>query len=119
DRPRPPRDRHGRRRLAARAAGGRRLGGGRMTRLVYARAVPRRPIAVLLTAAALLSACASNGRVAPLYDAQRSVERYIASGEYDRDFARVAADAQAWLERRVKTAARPAIVLDIDETSLS
>jgi len=73
----------------------------------------------VLALATALSACAPRPHVAPLYDAQRNVDRYITSGEYDRDFARVAADASAWLERRAKTATRPAIVLDIDETSLS
>src|SRR5262245_3420532 len=54
-----------------------------------------------------------------LFDVQRKVERYIASGQYDRDFAHVVGNARAWLERRAKTVPRPAIVLDIDETSLS
>jgi len=66
-----------------------------------------------------LAACSASTHVANLYDAQRGVERYIASGTYDRDFARVVADARNYLERRAKSAARPAIVLDIDETSLS
>src|SRR5262249_36690567 len=34
-------------------------------------------------------------------------------------FASVVAQARSWLEERSKTAVRPAIVLDIDETSLS
>ena len=78
-----------------------------------------RPLLVLVALAA--SACASSSKphVANLYDVQRNVERYIASGEYDRDFARVVGDARAYLERRVTAASRPAIVLDIDETSLS
>jgi acid phosphatase len=76
-------------------------------------------IVVFAALAAMPSACAARPHVEPLYDAQRNVERYIASGQYDRDFARVVADARAYLERRAKTASRPAIVLDIDETSLS
>jgi predicted secreted acid phosphatase len=64
-------------------------------------------------------ACAPQPRVHNLYDAQREVERYIASGDYDRDFAGVVGNARAYLERRARTATRPAIVLDIDETSLS
>jgi len=76
---------------------------------------------MLLLAALLTAVCASSSpqHVPNLFDAQRGVERYIASGEYDRDFARVATDARAYLERRAKSADRPAIVLDIDETSLS
>jgi acid phosphatase len=54
-----------------------------------------------------------------LYEAQRQVEEYIRSGRYDQDFAKVVARAREWLEERSKTATKPAIVLDIDETSLS
>jgi len=85
------------------------------------------------TLAALALACASTATqggtpaaVAPassdvprLYDAQRQVEEYISSGRYDRDLSAVVARAQEWLEQRSKTAKKPAIVLDIDETSLS
>jgi len=78
-----------------------------------------RSLAVLAAVVAGLSACASQPHVSNVFDAQRSVEQYIASGAYDRDFARVAGEARAYLERRAKTATRPAIVLDIDETSLS
>jgi predicted secreted acid phosphatase len=65
---------------------------------------------------------ASTAESAPaprLYEAQRQVEEYIRSGRYDADFARVVDSARAWLETRARTATRPAIVLDIDETSLS
>lgn len=78
-----------------------------------------RPLVVLVALAVAAHACAASTGVRNLYDVQQNVERYIASGEYDRDFARVAADARAYLERRAKSATRPAIVLDIDETSLS
>jgi acid phosphatase len=54
-----------------------------------------------------------------IYDAQRLIEQYIVSGRYDEDVANVAAGARAWLDERSRTAAKPAIVLDIDETSLS
>ncbi|MFL5461385.1 MAG: HAD family acid phosphatase [Gemmatimonadales bacterium] len=54
-----------------------------------------------------------------LYEAQQQVEEYISSGRYDRDFSAVVARAQEWLEQRSKTAKKPAMVLDIDETSLS
>jgi acid phosphatase len=77
---------------------------------------------VWVTLAILVSGCANNPAAETLptiYDAQESVERYISSGRYDADFARVVADATAYLESRAKVAARPAIVLDIDETSLS
>ena len=57
--------------------------------------------------------------VTNLYDAQQSIERYISSGTYEADFAHVVGDAMTWLEQRAKLVERPAIVLDIDETSLS
>src|SRR5262245_2540067 len=77
------------------------------------------PPLVLVALVATAQACAPQPYVQNLFDVQRNVERYISSGEYDRDFARVVGDARVYLERRAKTAARPAIVLDIDETSLS
>jgi acid phosphatase len=55
-----------------------------------------------------------------LFDVQQQVEHYIDSGQYDADVTRVAGEAQAYLEQRaVEAATKPAIVLDIDETSLS
>src|SRR5262245_10914351 len=80
---------------------------------------PIRSLLILVAVATLTSACHPQPHVQNLYDVQRGVERYIESGEYDRDFARVIGDARAYLEQRAKTAERPAIVLDIDETSLS
>ena len=58
-------------------------------------------------------------RVLNIYDAQRQVEKYIDSGSYDRDVAKVATAARVWLIKRVSTTTKPAIVLDIDETALS
>jgi acid phosphatase len=54
-----------------------------------------------------------------IYEARRQVEEYVDSGGYERDVSKVCAAARVWLDKRVKTAAKPAIVLDIDETSLS
>jgi acid phosphatase len=54
-----------------------------------------------------------------LYEAEQQVDEYIRSGRYDEDVAKVIVAARAWLEERAKTAVKPAIVLDIDETSLS
>jgi acid phosphatase len=67
------------------------------------------------------SACAFQraGTPASIYQAQEGVERYIVSGRYDTDFARVAHHAETYVEARAKRVTRPAIVLDIDETSLS
>ena len=57
-------------------------------------------------------------RVPNIYDAQRAVEKYDDSGRIDRDRAKVVAAARRWLDKRVKTASKPAIVVDIDETAL-
>src|SRR5258705_10296638 len=63
---------------------------------------------------------ASRGlRVPSIHDTQRQVEKYVDSGRYDREVAKVVTAARAWLDKRVKTTAKPAIVLDIDETALS
>jgi acid phosphatase len=74
-----------------------------------------------ITAFLSMSACAlpSATAVPNLFEAQQRVEQYISSGAYDADFARVVAEAQAYVEERAKIVTRPAIVLDIDETSLS
>jgi len=66
----------------------------------------------------LQTATAAAG-VPNLYEAERQVDEYIRSGRYDEDVAKVIVAARAWLEERAKTAVKPAIVLDIDETSLS
>jgi acid phosphatase len=58
-------------------------------------------------------------RVPNIYDVRRQVEKYIDSGAYDRDVAKVVTAARAWLNTRTRTVKKPAIVLDIDETSLS
>jgi acid phosphatase len=55
----------------------------------------------------------------PFYAIQQQVDDYIVSGNYDADVAAVVAKARKWLDERARKADRPAIVLDIDETSLS
>jgi acid phosphatase len=75
---------------------------------------------VLWFVALFAPACATlPGAVVNIYDAQQSVDRYISSGRYDTDFAMVVGEASTWLEQRAPQVTRPAIVLDIDETSLS
>lgn len=58
-------------------------------------------------------------RIPTLPATRKQVDEYVDSGRYDRDVARVVAAARVWFEKRMRTAVRPAIVLDIDETSLS
>lgn len=65
------------------------------------------------------TACASAPRVPDLYHAQLEVVSYIDSGGYLADLGVVVGQARGYLENRAKLATKPAIVLDIDETSLS
>jgi hypothetical protein len=52
-------------------------------------------------------------------DAIIAAAAYKESGAYDRDVASVAQQAADWIGERAPAAARPALVLDIDETALS
>ncbi|MEJ0017240.1 MAG: HAD family acid phosphatase [Acetobacteraceae bacterium] len=52
-------------------------------------------------------------------DAKISALAYHESGDYARDLAIVADQAGAWIAIRAPAVARPALVLDVDETSLS
>jgi len=52
-------------------------------------------------------------------DAKIAALNYKSSGQYDRDLATVGSDAQSWVAQRATAVTRPALVLDIDETSLS
>jgi predicted secreted acid phosphatase len=61
----------------------------------------------------------SSSSVPNLYEARRQVEEYVDSGRYERDVGKVVSSARVWLDKRAKTSRKPAIVLDIDETSLS
>jgi len=92
----------------------------------------RRSVRVALFLSLALFGCASSAyrsaappqppasAVVPnLFDTQRDIEQYIASGRYDADMAQVAQQAQAYVEERAAAVNKPAIVLDIDETSLS
>ena len=89
--------------------------------MTSSRRMPGVAVLCLLTASAIAgcSHATSSAAVGNLFDAQRRVEQYIASGRYEADFAKVAHEAKAYVERRAASATRPAIVLDIDETSLS
>jgi len=74
---------------------------------------------VVITATLACASRSSSSHVVSLFQAQREVERYISDGRYDADFRKVVAEAQAFMERRAPQVTRPAIVLDVDETSLS
>lgn len=50
---------------------------------------------------------------------KRQVMDYVCAGDYDRDVAKALAEAQSFVEQRAGAVRKPALVLDIDETSLS
>jgi acid phosphatase len=54
-----------------------------------------------------------------LTESKAALVRYVDSQRYSQDLDRVAARAARYLRRQVPGAERPAMVLDIDETSLS
>jgi len=86
---------------------------------VGARQFLRAHAGVLVLQSCLLSGCASTQTVPNLFDTQARIERYVSSGEYDAAFAAVVGRARAYMETRASHVTKPAIVLDIDETSLS
>jgi len=79
-------------------------------------------IAALLVVA--VTGCAT-GPAAPvaatpsLVETKREVGAYVDSGRYEADVAAVVTQARAYLESRIARGGKLAIVLDIDETSLS
>jgi len=54
-----------------------------------------------------------------LGDLKTQLLQYVQSGDYDRELAEIAVEATTYVESHAKYVAKPAIVLDIDETSLS
>jgi acid phosphatase len=103
-------------------------------------AVPRSVAKTFLLVAAMLAAGALRAQAEPLATAchkayapqtlsmsqplnlgqlKLQLYFYACSGAYDRDLNKVLAPAQAYVAARAAQVAKPAIVLDIDETSLS
>jgi len=72
-----------------------------------------------LAVVSLIAACASTSTIPALYETQGRIARYIGSGQYEKEFAAVVVRAQEYMEKRAGVVSKPAIVLDIDETSLS
>jgi len=68
---------------------------------------------------ATLAACAAPHAGMDIGRAKVAALEYQRSGAYLRDFAAVVAQARAHVEARAGAIAKPALVLDIDETSLS
>jgi len=79
----------------------------------------RRQFAFLVSVVLLTTTQRADAPAASQYYIQRAIADYIDSGRYQADVANVVAHARGWLEQRAPTVKRPAIVLDIDETSLS
>lgn len=83
--------------------------------------------AVSIAAVALLAVslgCARADRLDPAQppnvgDAKIAATEYHESGAYQRDLAAVTAAASAWIRERAPQVDRPALVLDIDDTSLT
>lgn len=79
----------------------------------------------LLTALLLTLACLSWAEPQNLGKLEETIKQYHDSGDYQKDISKVIADAKTYMLQRVrenalkKNPAKLAIVLDIDETSLS
>ena len=113
-----------------------------MVRIVIATLLAARPLTkVALILAALLPLLALPAQAEPLANAckgkthapqtlnvgqplnlgqlKNQLYFYACSGAYDADLNKVTAAARAYVEQRAAQVAKPALVLDIDETSLS
>jgi acid phosphatase len=74
---------------------------------------------ILVLAAALVAPSCAPAPQPTLVDFKASLVRYVDSQRYAGDVRRVTARAERYLRRAAPAAERPALVLDIDETSLS
>lgn len=75
--------------------------------------------AVVLASAALAQPASEPAQPPNLGDLKQQVLAYKISGGYERDLAAVAGKAKAYIEAHAAEVSKPALVLDIDETSLS
>ena len=79
-----------------------------------------RPAALALAATGTLAAAAVAPAVEPRQPAtSEQIVEYYDSGAYDADATAAVDRARAYLDQRAATARRPAVVLDVDDTSLS
>jgi predicted secreted acid phosphatase len=80
---------------------------------------PAASLALIVLAVGCSTAGGPAASVPSLVDAKRQVTEYVASGRYDADIAAVVARARTYLTERLARGGKLAVVLDIDETSLS
>jgi acid phosphatase len=66
-----------------------------------------------------LACTASAGEPENLGDLQSRLVLYHDFGGYEKDLEEIAAEAKAYVHARAKKVSKPALVLDVDETSLS
>jgi predicted secreted acid phosphatase len=79
-----------------------------------------RPAALALAAAGALTVAATAPAVEPRKPAtSEQIVAYYESGEYDADTTAAVDRARTYLDQHAGAARRPAIVLDVDDTSLS
>jgi acid phosphatase len=81
--------------------------------------LPRWSIAVIAGALLCAAGIAGAGEPANLGDLETQLIRYHDFGGYERDVHEIAAEAKAYVRLRAHKVSKPALVLDIDETSLS
>ena len=74
---------------------------------------------ILIPAIMVLSACSAMSPKDNLGDAKIDLMAYEKSGQYDRDFTATLEGAEQYIIAQSGKVRKPAIVLDIDETSLS
>ena len=99
----------------------------RILRKHFSRAETVKALAAALAAGFLLAGAAiaqpalqaRGGEPANLGELKQQLLAYKSSGDYERGLAAVAARARADVEAHAADVAKPALVLDIDETSLS
>jgi len=99
----------------------------RILRKHFSRAETAKALAAALAAGFLLAGAAiaqpalqaRGGEPANLGELKQQLLAYKSSGDYERGLAAVAARARADVEAHAADVAKPALVLDIDETSLS
>jgi len=99
----------------------------RIPRLIFSRSEPFRVLSASLVAVLLLAGAAlaqpavevRSGEPPNLDELKQQLLVYRNSGGYERQLAAVAAKAQTYIEQHAGEVSRPALVLDIDETSLS